>query len=82
MGHKESDTTERPTLTFLLGLHVATFILSPHRASAQCLWGERTGRQKGHSSSWFKATKPVGLGYHPYDISSVQFSRSVVSDSL
>ena len=68
MGHKESDTTEQPTLTFLLGLQVATFLRSPHRASPQCLWGEKGQGGRGLSSSWFKATDPVGLGSHPYDI--------------
>ena len=43
----------------------------------------QTKREKGSSSiSSHEDNKPVGSVLYPYDLSSVQFSRSVVSDSL
>ena len=46
-----------------------------------CMWRKERERLS-HLSSSYKATRPVGLGSHPMNFISFQFSCSVMSDSL
>ena len=52
-----------------------TFSLYPHRASPECAYmGEGQGQREGQGalySSSYKATRPTGLGTHPYDLTQL-----------
>lgn len=60
------------------GLQMATFLLSAHKPFlATCSWREierERARERGIGiSPSRKATNPVGLGTHPYDLISPNF---------